>query len=472
MLFNSFSFVLLVIITFSLYYLPFFRSVQIPILIIASFIFYSANQPALLLLLISSIVINIITSYLVIYGKTKLKKIYAAAGVVANLSLLTFFKYSPLFGRTFFNGTGSLGELLLMIPLPIGISFYTFQGISLLVDTFASDKMEKYKSLVHKSFFRHSLNTALFISFFPKLVAGPIVKAHDFIPQIKEKTLKDIDWESCFRALVLGYFLKMVVADNLKEQTFWIAFPYFQNFSTATLLIMIFGYSMQIFADFAGYSLIAIGIARLLGYNIRANFNFPYISKTFSEFWTRWHISLSSFLREYLYFPLGGNRIGKMRTYMNLMVVMFLGGLWHGAAWSYAMWGSFHGFALAVERFFRERINLPDTMLLNFLKMTVVFILVTFAWLLFKLPEFSHVMSYMEAIVKNADMPLSYVDLLLIKYNLLYSLPVCIYHLYYLYTKNGTSKILKTLQPVIFALLLFLIISNSGSPASFVYFQF
>lgn len=187
MLFNSFSFVFLVIITFSLYYLPFFRSVQIPILIIASFIFYSANQPTLLLLLISSIVINIITSYLVIYGKTKLKKVYATAGVVANLSLLTFFKYSPLFERTFFNETGSLGEFLLMIPLPIGISFYTFQGISLLVDTFASDKMEKYKSLVHKSFFRHSLNTALFISFFPKLIAGPIAKAHDFIPQIKKK---------------------------------------------------------------------------------------------------------------------------------------------------------------------------------------------------------------------------------------------------------------------------------------------
>jgi alginate O-acetyltransferase complex protein AlgI len=144
----------------------------------------------------------------------------------------------------------------------------------------------------------------------------------------------------------------MVIADNLKDYTFWISFPYYQGFGTLTNLTLLFGYSIQIFADFAGYSLIAIGFAAALGYKIPDNFDFPYISRSLSEFWRRWHISLSTWLRDYLYFPLGGNRKGKIRTYVNLMTVMTLGGLWHGAAWSYAVWGIYHGFGLAVERFF------------------------------------------------------------------------------------------------------------------------
>ena len=148
------------------------------------------------------------------------------------------------------------------------------------------------------------------------------------------------------------FFKKWLVADNLKDITYWISYPFFQNLSSLTLITLLTGYSAQIFADFAGYSLIAIGVAELFGYHLPQNFNFPYISKSFSEFWTRWHISLSSWLKEYLYFSLGGNRKGKGRTYLNLLIVMFLGGLWHGAAWSFAVWGLWHGTALVIERKF------------------------------------------------------------------------------------------------------------------------
>jgi alginate O-acetyltransferase complex protein AlgI len=193
----------------------------------------------------------------------------------------------------------------------------------------------------------------------------------------------------------------MVIADSLKEFTFWISFPHFQGFKTLPLLAMLFGYSCQIFADFAGYSLIAIGLAKLFGYDLLKNFDFPYISTSFKEFWKRWHISLSSFLMEYLYIPLGGNRKGKTRTYINLLLTMFLGGLWHGAAWSYAVWGTFHGMALAIERFLGDKVRLKKNFALEVLKGLMVFTFVTLAWLLLKLPQFAHVIHYFRSLVKN-----------------------------------------------------------------------
>ena len=472
MLFNSFSFVFLVLATFCLYYLPFMKQAQRYLLIIASFVFYAFNNPVLLLLLIISIALNIAASYLVVNGNQKYRRVFSISGVVVNLAVLAFFKYSPLFARSFFPEGSSLSEYLTSIPLPIGISFFTFQGISLVVDTFRSDKVEKYQNLIVKNLFSHTVNTSLFIAFFPQLVAGPIVKAHDFLPQIKTKYLKDINWEFTFRSIVTGYFLKMVVADNLKDQTSWLEFPHFQFKSTLDLLGMLFGYSMQIFADFAGYSLIAIGIASLFGYQLLQNFNFPYISRSFSEFWRRWHISLSSFLKEYLYFPLGGNRKGKFRTYINLAIVMFLGGLWHGAAWSYAIWGTFHGVALGIERFFRDIVRVPDNRFMRIFNAIKVFVFVTFAWLLFKLPEFSEVILYMETLFTSTK-PNAFNSMLLLI--AIYSLPVILYHFYYLYRDEFNalgSQLTRNLEFVPYGLMVFMIITNSGSSGSFIYFQF
>ena len=374
MLFNSFSFVYLVLATFAVFYTA--KSWQTAILILASFVFYAFNSPKLLLLLLISVLINIVVSHQVVHSHGN-KKAIATIGVVLNLLILIFFKYSPLLGSTFFPETSSIGEFLIHIPLPIGISFFTFQGISLVIDTYKENAEQVDEKLVPSSLWKHSLNTTLFISFFPQLVAGPIVKSKDFIPQISVKTLADIDVRKCFKDIVTGYFLKMVVADNLSDVTQMMMYPYFETRSGVDLLSMLFGYSMQIFADFAGYSLIAIGIAGLFGYRLRDNFMFPYISTSFAEFWRRWHISLSSFLKEYLYFPLGGNRKGKSRTYLNLFLTMLLGGLWHGAAWSYAVWGAYHGLALGIERLCKDYIGVVPEGLARVVKGIFVFSVVT-----------------------------------------------------------------------------------------------
>lgn len=467
MLFNSFAFVVLLSITFALYYTPRLAKIQIPILIVSSLIFYAYNQPILVLLLLLSVSINIFSSYYVTYGNPRNRKLYATLGVVLNLSILLFFKYSPLFGRSLFSETSSIGEFLISIPLPIGISFFTFQGISLVVDVY-KEKYFKDEEVVPRSLLEHSIRIAFFKGFFPQLISGPIVKAHEFLPQIGVRKFEDIDWERCFRLLVLGYFLKMVIADNLKEFTFWITYPYFQGLKTIPLLALLVGYSFQIFADFAGYSLIAIGLAKLFGYNFKDNFNFPYISTSFKEFWKRWHISLSSFLMEYLYIPLGGSKKGKIRTYINLMLTMILGGLWHGAAWSYAVWGTFHGVALAVERFITDKVKVGRSLFVDVLKGIMVFGFVTIAWLLFKLPEFSHVIEYFKTMMLNRGI----LSGSLLLYIMLYSLPVILYHINYLLREKEVPVRVGRMEYLTYGSMVFLIITNSGPAGAFIYFQF
>ncbi|MEN7547576.1 MBOAT family O-acyltransferase [Rapidithrix thailandica] len=470
MLFNSFDFARLVLVTFALYYLPFMAKRQVIILILSSLLFYASSQPVLVILLVSSATVNCLTSYFVVHGKVHYQKAFAIVGVMANLFILAFFKYSPLVANTFFQSSDSIGHFLLSIPLPVGISFYTFQGISLVMDVFKGKYTSRTDTVAH-SFLKHCRNTLFFISFFPQLVAGPIVKAHEFLPQITKKSLRNIDWETCFKNLVMGYFLKMVIADNLKDFTFWIMYPYFQQLSSLTLLVMLFGYSIQIFADFAGYSLIAIGIAGLFGYQLKMNFNFPYIATSFSEFWKRWHISLSSFLKEYLYIPLGGNRKGPFQTYLNLLITMLLGGLWHGAAWSYAVWGCFHGLALAIERILTSWFTLRSSKAVQFFKGILIFCLVTWAWLLFKLPQFEHVMAYMHTIRSNWMVEDHYK---IITYCLLYSLPVIAYHIAYLLKEHSPLKYQQMIRfdYSVYGFLLFMIFTNSGTTGAFIYFQF
>ena len=470
MLFNSFNFCILVIATFGLYYALPAKWFQIPVLIAASFIFYAAHHAELLLLLVASVAINILTSFGVVYGIARWRRIYALLGVASNLGILAFFKYAGLFGRTFLPAGNDFGEWLTTIPLPIGISFFTFQGISLMIDTFRGERDGTRSFFVNPSFLRHARNTALFISFFPQLVAGPIVKANEFLPQIGTKRFIEIDWEFCVKALILGYFLKMVIADNLKDQTFWLQYPYFEYYSTTTLVVILFGYSMQIFADFAGYSLIAIGVGGLVGYRLPTNFDFPYISSSFAEFWKRWHMSLSRFLRDYLYYPLGGNRKGRVRTYINLMTVMALGGLWHGAAWSYAAWGIYHGILLAGERMLRNIFPFSSRKpLFVAMRACFVFTAVSFGWLLFKLTEFSHVVIFLRALAGNTGMGIKPG---VTAFTLLFGAPVVVYHAFHVISGRLSAQAVSRFEPVLYAIMLFLIATNSGSPNEFIYFQF
>jgi alginate O-acetyltransferase complex protein AlgI len=470
MLFNSFPFVGLVLATLALFYAPPFRRLQTAILIGASFVFYAYSQPWLLSLLVFSIVVNAGGSYLSFRATGRwAQRAWMTAGVVVNLLVLFSFKYGGLAAATvgFTPSSGSLAHQLVTLPLPIGISFYTFQGISLLVDVYRQRQGGRFAT-APTSFRRHLVDTAFFTAFFPQLVAGPIMKAHDLFPQIRHKRFRDIEWEPAFRALVLGYFLKIVIADNLKDITVWIEYPYFPAYSTLLLLTSLFGYSMQIFADFAGYSLIALGTAELFGYKLMVNFNYPYVAQSLSEFWRRWHISLSTWLREYLYIPLGGNRRGTARTYFNLILVMTLGGLWHGAAWTFALWGFAHGCGLALER----AVGRPDPSgprRFSPVRLLLVFTFVTFAWLCFKLPNVATVLLFLRCLRDNWLVP---TDPRLPAFILLYCAPVVAYHALHLIRLHGWRVPVDTWRPVVYGGCLFALLVNSGSPSVFIYFQF
>jgi alginate O-acetyltransferase complex protein AlgI len=476
LLFNSWEFVGLVVATAIIYYFTLLMKYQVVILIVASFVFYAYQNPILLVLLLFSILFYALFSRAVYSGSRFRHVFLLSIGISVALAVLAFFKYGGLIYRTFTINNDidvdSWGRLILMAPLPIGISFFTFEGISLMIDSFQTRLKSELpgKLILEENGLAHLKKTALFISFFPHLVAGPIIKATQFYPQIVKKELKEINWEYVFKTLTLGFFLKMVIADNIKDQTYWISYPYFQSLSSLTLAALLFGYSIQIFSDFAGYSLIALGIAAIFGYILPVNFNYPYISKSFSEFWTRWHISLSSWLREYLYIPLGGNRKRTFRTYLNIMIVMGLGGLWHGAAWSYAIWGAWHGLLLITERMFKRVVPIPvENVILKFGRTIGVFTMVTLAWLLFKLPDFHHVIIYIQKMYVNTRIATNWS---LIEYIFLYSLPVIIYHMFALMKSDVRVKVIAEFGYLIFGLMLFLILFNSGTPNVFIYFQF
>lgn len=274
------------------------------------------------------------------------RRLLLVASLVTNLGLLAFFKYANF-------GVEAIESLLaaaglpvqwgrLDLILPMGISFYTFQSMSYTIDVYRG-------VLAPLRSFRDFL---LYVAFFPQLVAGPIVRATEFLPQlprVRRLHLQVVN-EGLF-LIVSGYFLKMVCADNLAGvvDEHW-AEGYRAGAPSGMLVVLTLLFSGQIFCDFAGYSNIARGLALLLGFRLPVNFNVPYIAGSFKNFWERWHITLSSWLRDYLYVPLGGNRVSRARTYVNLMIVMLLGGLWHGAAWTFVAWGALHGASLAVER--------------------------------------------------------------------------------------------------------------------------
>jgi D-alanyl-lipoteichoic acid acyltransferase DltB (MBOAT superfamily) len=265
------------------------------------------------------------------------------------LGILGYFKYTNFFIETL--NSLVIGHFELQdIFLPVGVSFFTFQSMSYTIDIYR----ERFKP--EKNF----TDFLFFVSFFPQLVAGPIVRAADFLPQIHKPifiTQKDLG--KAFFLIIAGLMKKAIIADYISINFVDRVFEWPTRFTGVENLTALYGYLIQIYCDFSGYSDMAIGIALLLGFRLPDNFNAPYKAATITELWQRWHISLSSWLRDYLYIPLGGNRKGNVRTYINLMLTMLLGGLWHGASWRFVFWGAIHGIALAVERFFKipDRIN-------------------------------------------------------------------------------------------------------------------
>lgn len=316
-------------------------------LLAASYYFYSYWDYRFLSLIIFSTSADYLIGNLLFKTVSQYqRKLLLVISLILNLGLLCLFKYYNFFVSSFHLWLAPIGINLrtLDIILPVGISFYTFQTLSYTIDIYRKT-LEPSKSF---------LDFAVFVSFFPQLVAGPIVRASSFLPQLKKtaKLSKDNFFRG-FRLFVMGLFKKVFIADRLAA----FVDPVFANadaFNYATVWLAVAAYSIQIYCDFSGYSDMATGLARIMGYELNINFNFPYLAQNITDFWRRWHISLSSWIRDYLYVSLGGNRKGVVRTYANLLFSMLLCGLWHGAAWNFVFWGFYHGTALAVHRIFKQ----------------------------------------------------------------------------------------------------------------------
>ncbi len=301
------------------------------------------------------------------------QKALLLTSVVLNLGLLFYFKYTNFFIQLLNDLSLSHSHPLNLI-LPIGISFYTFENLSYTIDVYRGE----FKPV--SSF----LDYLFFLSFFPKLVMGPIVRASDFIPQInKSYTVSDNDFAKGFYLIVGGLFKKIVISDYINVNFVQYIFDDPSKHTGLECLLAVYGYAMVIYCDFSGYSDMAIGIARWTGFHIPVNFLSPYQSISITEFWRRWHISLSSWLRDYLYIPLGGNRKGKLRTYVNLFLTMLLGGFWHGASWNFIIWGGLHGGMLAMEKFTRRQ-GKPSGLFWKIAGVLFTFHFVCFCWIFFR----------------------------------------------------------------------------------------
>ncbi|MHC4386243.1 MAG: MBOAT family O-acyltransferase [Planctomycetota bacterium] len=392
MLFNTFEFWLFFIpVLFAVYILP--HRGQNRVLLIASYIFYGAwDWRFLSLLFISTIVDYFIAPLAQPSRPSRHRKIAVFISVAVNLGILGFFKYANFFIQSFSDLFGiandSQNTLLLNIILPVGISFYTFQTMSYTLDVY-SGKMKPIRSLE---------DFALFVAFFPQLVAGPIERASRLIPQIQSE--RSINCEQTVSAIYLilwGLFKKVVIADTIAHPVNNI----FGSSSSIGPLVYLgtIGFAIQIYCDFSGYTDIARGLAKLLGFDLMLNFNVPYFSKNISEFWHRWHISLSTWLRDYLYIPLGGNRKGTGRTYFNLMATMVLGGLWHGARYNFLLWGIYHGLLLCLHRLLKSMMEARkiNIQIPGMIRTFVTFHFVLFGWLLFRVETMDQLARMLES---------------------------------------------------------------------------
>ena len=349
MLFNSLTFVVFYAVVTTLYWSLRGWNLRKNLLVVASYIFYGAWNPPFAALLFSTTAMDFWLGRQIAKAQTQpAKKRWLVASVCMNLSMLGFFKYGNFLLQNFQWLLARLGIVYqpphLDILLPVGISFYTFHSLSYTLDI--------YRGVLQPT--RSLRDFILAVSFFPQLVAGPIVRAGDFLPQLHyPPRLKANQFLWGLALMTLGLFEKTVLADTLLSGPADRVFGYAGPLAVMDSWAGVLAFAGQIFFDFAGYSITAIGAALTLGFHLKDNFRFPYAAVGFSDFWRRWHISLSTFLRDYLYIPLGGNQVPPFRMAVNLVIVMFLGGLWHGAAWTFVVWGLLHGSYLVIERVLR-----------------------------------------------------------------------------------------------------------------------
>lgn len=396
-------------------------------------------------------------------------KIIFVSNIALNLLILCFFKYFNFFLDSFSDLLSSfnisLSTITLHIILPMGISFFTFQAMSYSIDT-------QLKKISPE---KHFTDLLLYISFFPQLVAGPIERAERLLPQIHAKHRKitsDDVKESVYR-IAYGLFKKVVIADGIAKTVdqIYSSTGTVTGFDVALATVL---FAVQIFCDFSGYSDIAIGTARLLGFRLMENFKYPYFSVNPKEFWENWHISLSSWLRDYLYISLGGNRKGKIRTYVNLFITMLLGGLWHGASWNFVLWGAYQGGILIMHRIFYRKVTMPSNWAALWIRRMLFFIIVCYGWLLFRAHSFDTIALFTKTLFTvwpnftfHADLPTT---------ASLFGIPIFLLIEYlsfkvkspyfYLYIPSPVSAAINA------ALILGLILGLTNSTGAFIYFAF
>lgn len=411
MLFNSTLYLVFLIVVVCLYYqlTPHYRRLLI---LLASYTFYWVYNVPLSALLLGSTLVDYYAARMMAASKTRRQRVAALLfSIVFNLGVLALFKYANFFADSTYALFGTRPWPWLDWGLPLGISFYTFQTMSYTIDVFRGDIRAK----------RSILDVALYVSFFPQLVAGPIVRAQTLVPQLRMKE-KEIDWPQMRRGIGLviwGLCKKVYVADvmgKLVNEVYGAP----DQFGAWELVLATYAFAVQIYCDFSGYSDIAIGSALLLGIRLPKNFDAPYLACSIREFWRRWHISLSTWLRDYLYIPLGGSRKGRVRTYLNLLITMLLGGLWHGAGWNWVIWGGLHGGILAFERLIR----LPDTprsRITAAIRWFITLQLVMLTWVFFRARSMDEALFVLERIATGATgtisvgiLPLLYLVLMLV----------------------------------------------------------
>ncbi len=394
LLFNSVFFLFFFIVVTLLYPLVVHRSrIRVWYLLLVSLYFYFKTSGIFVLLLLATAVVNFaLGAALYRASSKKSRRGWLLLSLLWNLGTLGYFKYTNFIIGTInqlFGGSLPMTDIF----LPVGISFFTFQTWSYTLDIY----FKKLKPI------RSFKDFAFFVAFFPQLVAGPIVRASYFIPQIHKK-LK-LDEDTIARALVLifaGLLKKGVIADYLSINFVDRVFENPALYSGVENLIGVYAYALQIYCDFSGYSDIAIGLAALMGFRLPINFDSPYKAYNITDFWRRWHISLSTWLRDYLYIPLGGNRKGKPRQYLNLLITMLLGGLWHGASWNFVFWGALHGIALIFDKAWLS-LKLAHTKLMRVIGIFVTFHFVCFAWIFFRSRSFGNAWLILKRITTSFD---------------------------------------------------------------------
>lgn len=466
MVFSStiFIFAFLPIVLLAYYILG--KKVRNYVLLVASLFFYAWGGVGYLKILIASIVINYIFGILIdkLREDIILKKVFLGIGVFLNLALLFYYKYYDFFIKNV-NLTFNTDFPLKYIVLPIGISFFTFQGMSYIIDIYRKD------GKVNKNPF----SVALYISFFPQLVAGPIVKYKTVDDQIRNRK-ESIEYFSYgINRFVIGLAKKVIIADVLAAIADNIFTQYYNGIDTPTAWIGAICYTFQIYYDFSGYSDMAIGLGYMFGFKFMENFNYPYISKSITEFWRRWHISLSTWFKEYLYIPLGGNRRGNV--YLNLFIVFLVTGIWHGADWTFILWGLWHGLFILIERAIRNKkwyINIPNT-----IKHIVTMLIVILGWVLFRADNLEQAVGFIKTMfgINNVS-ALTFEYIYFINRKLIFWIVMAtigampfIANKLKKYNGRKSFEILATIGiSILFVISIIFVVNSTYSP--FIYFQF